>query len=73
LACTPTLVTVQCTGAKSSNAINYRWDWGDGSIDSIGETATHVYVLPGAYTITLTVTSASGETDSAQKVVTVPS
>ncbi|MEQ1505769.1 MAG: PKD domain-containing protein, partial [Myxococcota bacterium] len=38
----------------------YRWDWGDGSADTLGNPATHTWGAEGAYTVTLTVTDDAG-------------
>lgn len=46
---------------------NYHWDFGDGNF-SDSATPTHVFTTPGAYTITLTYTTAGGCVDSVKKV-----
>jgi RHS repeat-associated protein len=49
-----------------AQGFSYSVDWGDGKIDSFGPgagsptTASHVYMAPGMYTITLTATDAGG-------------
>ncbi len=40
--------------------VSYSWDFGDGTPDAAGRTATHVYDERGLYTATLTVTDARG-------------
>lgn len=55
---------------KSEGAASYKWEFGD------GETAkeaspTHTYASSGEYTVKLTVANADGETDKAEKKVTV--
>ncbi len=47
----------QVTG--NSSAYSYAWNFGDGSTAS-GPTVNHTYTATGAYTLALTVTSASG-------------
>ncbi|OHD39079.1 MAG: hypothetical protein A2015_01390 [Spirochaetes bacterium GWF1_31_7] len=43
---------------------DYQWDFGDGSPVFRGFNASHVYEIPGTYTVTLTVRDASGKTDT---------
>lgn len=43
----------------------FSWDWGDGSADDIGTTASHTYAATGNYNVTLTVTDPLGCTSSA--------
>jgi hypothetical protein len=52
---------------------SYRWSWGDGSPDTLGATATHVYGNPGTYTVTLTVADVSGARNGSTetRVITV--
>ena len=47
---------------------SYTWDFGDGTI-KYGKKASHIYLLPGVYTLILTVTDDSG--DSKSDVTTV--
>lgn len=74
--------TVSCLGLRcdvdgsgstaSTGTIQaYSWHFGDGMGASGASKTTHLYGLPGAYTITLAVTDGSGATASASKVVTV--
>jgi hypothetical protein len=44
-----------CSGSNA-NCAAYDWNFGDGSAHGSGVSATHTYVTPGAYTITLSVT-----------------
>jgi len=40
--------------------VTYEWNFGDGSVDS-GKEVNHMYLLPGKYTVNLTVRSVKGE------------
>ncbi len=52
--------------------VNYHWDFGDGrSDDTYYGYVEHVYLLPGNYTMTLTVTDTEGSTASRSMVVEV--
>ncbi len=48
---------------NSINAIDYAWDFGDGST-STEENPTHTFLTPGNYTVTLYATSAEGCRDT---------
>jgi PKD repeat protein len=65
-----TYLRVIADGRASQNATAFLWTWGDGFNDTTAR-ATHVYAAGGAYDITLTVTSATGETNSATQRVTL--
>jgi len=41
---------------------NYEWDFGDGSIDTLGTSQSHFYINPGIYTVSLNVTDVNGKT-----------
>ncbi|MFB6240892.1 MAG: PKD domain-containing protein, partial [Gemmatimonadota bacterium] len=49
----------------------YRWNFGDGTIISGGESANHTYEQTGTYTVTVTVENDDGLNDSAQTTVRV--
>jgi len=53
----------------------YVWDWGDLSLPTPGQDVYHAYAASGAYTVTLTVTDASGSsaTDTAWAFVEMDS
>ncbi len=52
------------------NIASYAWDFGDGATGS-GPTPWHLYREDGAYTVTLTVTDMSGESDSTSQTLSV--
>ncbi len=47
----------------SSNAVSWLWNFGDGSTSS-NQNPSHIYNLPGVYTVTLIVTNALGCSDT---------
>jgi PKD repeat protein len=58
---TPTLgQTVTFTDTSSGSPTGWAWTFGDGGSINTGPTASHAYNTAGSYTVTLTVTSASG-------------
>jgi len=66
------LLSVTFTGSASggSSPYSYSWDLGDGTT-ATGASVTHSYVLPGTYTVTLTVTDANGQTVTTSQTITV--
>lgn len=52
-------------------SLSATWDFGDGSPLVSGDTVTHVYNLPGTYTVTLTVTMPGGCNGTFQDIVKV--
>lgn len=51
--------------------VSYVWNFGDGSADSTGATASHTYIDPGLYTVTLTVADNAGAIGQDTATVTV--
>jgi PKD repeat protein len=70
-----TLATVVAQGGASSDSdgtiVSYVWNWGDGSPNGAGVSASHQYANSGIYTVTLVVTDNTGATDSASTTVTI--
>lgn len=55
---------------QDDDTLEYSWDFGDGGTASTAS-GQHVYLSPGVYTVTLTVTDDDGNTDSEAEVVIV--
>ncbi|MCF6402675.1 PKD domain-containing protein [Chitinophaga filiformis] len=53
------------------DSATYKWNFGDGSGEVSGLDASHYYAVPGAYSVTLKVTRASGRTDSITKPLAI--
>lgn len=67
------VVSTDAAGSSAANGatLSYAWNWGDGSPESSGATASHVYAEGGTYDITLTVTDSLGASTDFQRTVTV--
>jgi PKD repeat protein len=66
------LTNVQFTATATGGTApySYSWDFGDGTTGT-GASATHSYLLPGTYTVALTVVDANGLLTTASTNVTV--
>lgn len=51
--------------------ISYNWNFGDSTSNQTGMITTHIFMLPGEYTVTLTVTDNEGLKNSTSKVIKV--
>ncbi|MEM7367570.1 MAG: PKD domain-containing protein [Bacteroidota bacterium] len=60
-ACPP--LTVNFTNQSSPNAVQWMWDFGDGSTSTLPN-PSKVYGIPGQYTVSLIVSTAQGCTDT---------
>jgi len=65
----PLTVEFSCT-AISTQSPTYHIDFGDGG-HADGQTATHTYLQQNTYTAVCTVTDSDGDTDTAQRTITV--
>jgi len=57
-------VDASATTLADGATATYAWDWGDGSADGSGKTASHTYSAAGTYTVKLTVTDSFSSTDT---------
>ena len=64
----PLMVSITDT---STNAVNYTYDWGDGTPLSTSANPTHSYTAGGNFTITQTVDDGIGNSDQTTQVVNV--
>jgi PKD repeat protein len=64
---------VSCDAGGSTGATTYQFDFGDGSppVDGTSASATHLYVVPGDYTITVTIRDALARADTASTTVSI--
>lgn len=68
----PDTSIINFEGAIATNAVNYSWDFGDGTT-GIGRYLSHKYSTSGNKTVVLSVSNAYGTTTSTQTInVTVP-
>src|SRR5437773_2177605 len=63
-------VTFDASASGGTQPYSYSWDFGDGSTGS-GQFVSHSYLLPGSYTVTLTVTDANGQSVTTSQTITV--
>jgi len=63
-------LTVHFDASPSTGATQYFWDFGDGEA-AIGKVVEHTYLVPGQYTVTLTVSDDTGATATATALVVV--
>ncbi|GAA1487152.1 PKD domain-containing protein [Brachybacterium fresconis] len=67
-------VAVDAEGSSAAGGATleeYRWDFGDGSPEVTGETATHTYDTTGTFTVTLTVVDSNGLSATSTRTVDV--
>jgi flagellin-like protein len=57
---------------KDGSIVNWTWDYeSDGEIDAYGTNVSHLFAIPGNYTITLTITDDDGGQATSTKNITV--
>jgi len=56
------------TGNSSNEPVILKWDFGDNTTSFVSQNPTHVYVIPGNYTVSLDVTDVQGVHDFVQKL-----
>ncbi|ASK67138.1 hypothetical protein CFK39_09520 [Brachybacterium avium] len=64
-------VDAEGSAASDGATLTYSWNWGDGTPDSQGRTASHSYAAGGDYEITLTVTDSLGSSAASAQSVSV--
>ena len=66
-------VSAAASSDPDGDALNYQFDLGDGTQTTVSTspTVTHRYATAGDYVVTVTVSDASGATDSASQTITV--
>ena len=63
-------LTIEFTNT-STNAVSYRWNFGDGSSADLTANPNHTYEAPGTYTVVLTAINIVGVPDTEIKNITV--
>jgi PKD repeat protein len=62
---------VEINADSSQGVDNIEWNWGDGDRTTNLLSATHAFLMPGTYSLTLKVTNANGQTSSSAATVYV--
>ena len=65
-----TALTVQFTDTSTGSPTSWSWDFGDGSV-STTQSPSHTYSSPGAYTVSLTITSPAGSNTKIETVAVI--
>jgi PKD repeat protein len=72
LICDPETRSCDFDGSASTPGVTHEWDFGDDSPPATGPMQEHTYATSGIFTVTLTVTDGSGQTDTASRPVVIP-
>ncbi|HVU10751.1 MAG TPA: PKD domain-containing protein, partial [Phototrophicaceae bacterium] len=67
----PTDLTVTFTDTSTGAVASRSWDFGDGSPADTNSPTQHTYAQGGTYTVTLTISDASGQSTNSQQTITV--
>jgi PKD repeat protein len=59
------------SGDIDGTIVEYIWDFGDGSTNSTGDNANHIYTTPGEYMVTLTVVDNMGAVNTSTTTATI--
>ena len=62
-------LTVQLRNTSAGENLRLEWDFGDGTARSTAQTPTHIFSSEGNFTVTLTVTDASGNTSRKSRTI----
>ncbi|HEY6170206.1 MAG TPA: PKD domain-containing protein, partial [Verrucomicrobiae bacterium] len=62
-------LVVTFTDRSTGNPVSWDWNFGDGSPHSSEQNPTHIFLLPGDYTVTLTVRNSAGASSSKSVVI----
>ena len=58
----PFALSAEASVVGDETGLSLVWDFGDGTVEAGGKTATHTYATPGIYTVTVTARNGAGET-----------
>lgn len=64
-------LTVHFTNTSQSNAVNFLWNFGDGTQLNDSLTPVHIFTNPGVYNVVLSISNAIGCSDTAHRTITV--
>ncbi len=62
-------MTVDFTDQSSEIVTSWLWDFGDGTAVSTSQSASHVYTIPGSYTVSLAVSGPDGSTTETKTAI----
>jgi hypothetical protein len=71
-ACSPVFTFQDASVVSIGSISTWSWNFGDGTFSS-AQNPSHTYPGPGTYTVSLTVTTASGCSNTSSHIITIPS